>query len=184
MRKLILQMLVSVDGLYEGPNKEIDWHHVDEEFNAYSIDFLNNLDILLFGRITYELMASYWPTQEARTNNPVVAERMNNLSKIVFSSTLTCANWQNTTVVNENLCEVVMNLKQEKGKDMAIFGSSNLALTFIKQQLIDEYRIMINPLILGKGTRLFEGLSNALPLRLKATRTFKSGNVMLCYEAY
>jgi len=184
MRKLIFQMMISLDGLYEGPNKEIDWHNVDEEFNEYAIDLLNNLDILLFGRVTYELMASYWPTQDAIKDSPIVAERMNNLSKIVFSKKLKSANWQNTKVVNENINELVMNLKMEQGKNMAIFGSSDLALSFIKHNLIDEYRIMVNPLVLGKGKRLFEGISDKLNLNLKSTKTFKSGNVMLCYEAF
>ena len=84
MRRLIFQMLVSLDGLFEGPNGEIDWHNVDEEFNEYSIDFLQSVDVLLFGRVTYELMAGYWPSDLATTDDPIVAERMNNLSKIVF----------------------------------------------------------------------------------------------------
>lgn len=177
-------MMISVDGLYEGPNKEIDWHNVDEEFNEYAIDLLNNLDTLLFGRITYELMASYWPTQDAIKNDPIVAERMNNLSKIVFSKKLKSANWHNTKVVNENINELVRDLKKEPGKDIAIFGSSDLALTFIKHNLIDEYRIMVNPLVLGKGKRLFEGITDKLNLKLKSAKIFKSGNVMLCYEAF
>ncbi|GAL85890.1 hypothetical protein MYP_3119 [Sporocytophaga myxococcoides] len=177
-------MMISVDGLYEGPNKEIDWHNVDEEFNEYAIDLLKSLDILLFGRITYELMASYWPTHDAIKNDPIVAERMNNLSKIVFSKKLKTTNWQNSRIINENINEVVTNLKKEQGKDMAIFGSSDLALTFIKHNLIDEYRIMVNPLVLGNGKRLFEGISSKLNLNLKSAKTFKSGNVMLCYEPF
>jgi dihydrofolate reductase len=184
MRKLIFQMMISVDGLYEGPNKEIDWHNVDEEFNEYAIELLNSIDVLLFGRITYELMASYWPTQDAMKNDPVVAERMNNLSKIVFSKKLKSAGWQNTRIVNENINDLVTDLKKEPGKDMAIFGSSDLALTFIKHNLIDEYRIMVNPLVLGKGKRLFEGIGDKLNLNLKSAKTFKSGNVMLCYETF
>jgi dihydrofolate reductase len=81
-------MMVALDGFFEGPNKEIDWHNVDEEFNEYAIDLLNSVDILLFGRVTYELMASYWPTPSATTNDPIFAEKMNSLPKIVFSTTL------------------------------------------------------------------------------------------------
>jgi dihydrofolate reductase len=88
MRKVISQMMVTLDGFIEGPNQEIDWHIVDKEFNNYAIDLLNNVDALLFGRNTYELMARYWPTEQAITENPVVAQKMNSLSKIIFSTTL------------------------------------------------------------------------------------------------
>jgi dihydrofolate reductase len=99
MRKVIFQMLTSLDGYFEGPNKEIDWHTVDVEFNEYASNFLDNIDILLFGRVTYELMANYWPTQEALTNDPIIAKKMNNIPKIVFSTTLSNVAWQNTQLV-------------------------------------------------------------------------------------
>jgi len=182
MRKVIFQMMISLDGFFEGPNREIDWHNVDEEFNNYAIDLLNNVDLLLFGRVTYELMAGYWPTPSATTDDPIVAGKMNSLPKIVFSRTLGKADWNNTRLVKENIAEEISKLKQQPGKDLAIFGSSDLALFFIKLNLIDEYRIIVNPLVLGEGKPLFKGINGRLPLKLLKAKTFSSGNVLLYYQ--
>ena len=118
MRKIIFQNLTSLDGYYEGPNREIDWHNVDAEFNDFAISFLNTVDTLLFGRVTYELMASYWPTPGALKNDPVVAERMNNISKIVFSKTMKKADWNNTRLVSGLISAEIVKLKQQPGKDL------------------------------------------------------------------
>ncbi len=182
MRKVIVSNLVSVDGYFEGPNREIDWHNVDEEFNEYAIDFLNSVDDLLFGRVTYELMASYWPTPAAIENDPIVAGKMNSLRKIVFSRTLDKVEWNNTRLVKEKIAEEVSQLKQQPGKDLAVFGSSDLALTLIQHGLIDEFRIIVNPVVLGNGKPLFKGLKDRLNLKLLKTRVFRSGNVCLYYE--
>lgn len=183
MRRIIFQMMISVDGYFEGLNKEIDWHHVDEEFNDYAIDLLNSLDLLVFGRVTYDLMASYWPTPHAIQHDPVVAEKMNSLNKIVFSKTLSSAEWKNTRLVKENIVEEISNLKQQPGKDIAIFGSSDLCLTLIPANLIDHYRIIVNPVVLGSGKTLFKGIKDKLQLKLIKTRPFLSGNIMLYYQA-
>ena len=182
MRKVIFFMLTTLDGFYEGPNKEINWHNVDEEFNEFAIDQLNSVDVLLFGRVTYELMASYWPTPAAITNDPIVADKMNSLPKIVFSKTLASAGWHNTRLVKENIAEEISKLKQQPGKDLIIFGSSDLAVTLIQHGLIDEYRIMVNPVVLGNGKSLFKGIHHKLDLKLLKTRTFSSGNVLLYYQ--
>ncbi|MGA3245339.1 MAG: dihydrofolate reductase family protein [Bacteroidota bacterium] len=182
MRKVIFQMMVTLDGYFEGPNRDIGWHNVDAEFNDYAIDLLDNVDTLLFGRVTYQLMASYWPTPAALTNDPIVAEKMNTLSKIVFSKTLDSADWKNTRLVRENIAEEVTKLKRGPGKDMAIFGSSDLALTFIRHGLTDEYRIFVNPVVLGGGKPLFKGLDDKIRMKLIRTKTFGSGNVLLCYQ--
>ena len=181
MRKVIFFMLTSLDGFYEGPNKDINWHHVDEEFNEFAIAQLGTVDMLLFGRVTYEGMASYWPTQIAVTNDPVVAGKMNSLPKIVFSKTMSSAQWQNTRLIKDHFVEEITKLKQQPGKDLIIFGSSDLAVTFIENGLIDEYRIMINPVALGHGKTLFQGLKDKLELKLIKTKTFGSGNVLLYY---
>ena len=110
MRKVILFMMVTLDGFFEGPNGEIDWHNVDQEFNKFAIEQLDSVDILLFGRKTYELMASYWPTPAAATDDPIVADKMNRLPKIVFSKTLSSVEWQNTRLVKENVAEEVAKL--------------------------------------------------------------------------
>jgi dihydrofolate reductase len=181
MRKIIFQNLISIDGYYEGPNREIDWHNVDAEFNDFAIAFLSTIDTILFGRVTYQLMAGYWPTPDALKNDPIVAERMNNLSKIVFSKTMKKADWNNTRVFSGNIPDEINKLKQQPGKDIAIFGSSDLALTLIPFGLIDEFRILVNPVVLGSGKPLFKGLKERLKLKLIKTKTFISGNVLLYY---
>lgn len=175
-------MLITLDGFFEGPNRELDWHNVDDEFNGYAIDLLNNVDLLLFGRVTYQLMAGYWPTPAAAANDPVIAGKMNDLAKIVFSRTMEKAGWRNTRLIRGNVAEEVSKLKRQPGKDIAIFGSSDLALTFIQLGLIDEYRIIVNPVVLGSGKTLFKGIKDRLNLKLITTRTFGSGNVLLGYE--
>jgi dihydrofolate reductase len=182
MRKVIFQMMITLDGFFEGPNQEIDWHRVDNEFNHYAIDLLSNVDTLLFGRKTYELMSAYWPTEQAITDDPLVAGKMNHLNKIVFSRNLETVGWNNTQLVNENVIEEIANLKQKEGKDITVFGSSDLALTLIENGLIDEYRIIVNPIILGSGKTLFSDLSKPLQLKLFKSRLFKSGNVLLYYH--
>jgi dihydrofolate reductase len=175
-------MLISVDGYFEGPNHDIDWHVTDEEFNKFAAEQLNEVGVLLFGRTTYELMVSYWPTPAARTNDPVIAEKMNALPKLVFSTTLARAEWQNTRLVRGNLAAEVAALKQQPGKDMLILGSSGLAASFAELGLIDEYRIMVGPVFLGQGSTLLDGLGQQLKLRLLKTRTFGTGNVLLYYQ--
>ncbi len=182
MRKVFLFDLVSVDGLFEGPNADISWHNVDAEFNDFAIQQLDELDTLLFGRVTYELMASYWPTPAAVQDDPVVAGKMNGATKFVFSRTLDRADWENTRLVRDNAAEEVARLKQQPGKDIGIFGSSDLAVSLMPKGLIDEFRIMVNPVVLSDGKRLFQGLSERHRLRLVNLRRFRSGNVLLFYE--
>jgi dihydrofolate reductase len=181
MRKVIFQMLTSIDGYFEGENRDIAWHNVDEEFNEYAINFLNSIDTIIFGRVTYELMANYWPTPAALKDDPAVSEKMNGIKKIVFSRTLEKAEWNNTTLFKENFMEVMTKLKKESGKNMAIFGSSDLAVSFIQVGLIDEFRIIVNPVVLGKGKTIFNGIKERLNLKLVKAEVFKSGKVMLYY---
>ena len=182
MRKVILFNLTSLDGYFEGPDRDINWHNVDEEFNEFAIQQTGEFGALLFGRVTYELMASYWPTEAAKRDDPLIAELMNSLPKIVFSRTLQKVEWENTKLVKRNFIEIVSELKNEDGKDVAILGSSDLAVTLMEHGLIDEFRIMINPVVLGNGKPLFQGIKSKLDLRLIKTRTFKSGNILLYYE--
>ena len=182
MRKVFLFMMVTLDGFFEGPDHNIDWHNVDEEFNEFAIDQLNEVDTLLFGRVTYEGMASYWPTAFAIENDPEVAGKMNAIPKIVFSRTLDRAEWSNSRLVKENIAEEVSQLKQQQGRDLAIFGSANLTMSLLQMGLIDELRLMVNPVVLGKGNPLFGGIHEKLNLKLIKTRVFRSGNVLLCYQ--
>jgi dihydrofolate reductase len=182
MRRIIYQNLISLDGYFEGPENDISWHNVDNEFNEYASVFLDSVDTLIFGRITYELMSGYWPTEPALTDDPIIAAKMNGLSKIVFSKTLKNADWENTTLERSDIAEKVEQLKKTPGKDIAIFGSSDLALALIPSGLIDEIDFIINPVLLGKGKTIFRGLSGRLNLTLIRTRVFRSGNVLLCYS--
>lgn len=174
--------MVTLDGFFEGPDGNIDWHNVDEEFNEFAIDQLKTLGALVFGRVTYEGMAGYWPTEAARANDPVVAGYMNGLPKIVFSKTLDKAEWNNTTLVKGEIGAEVAKLRRQPGNDLIIFGSANLAASLTKLGLIDEYRIMLNPVVLGQGTPLFQGIDEKLNLKLLKARTFRSGNVLLYYK--
>jgi dihydrofolate reductase len=182
MRKLFSFMVVTLDGFYEGPNKEFDWPTVDEEFNDFAVRQLNDVDTLLFGRVTYEGMAAYWPTREAVEYDPLIARLMNDVPKIVYSSTLDEATWNNTTLVTEDAATSVAALKKQPGKDLALFGSPKLTVSLLEAGLVDELRVMVAPLLLGAGATLFRGLSGRVPLELTTTTTFSSGNVLLSYH--
>ena len=182
MSKLFSFNMVTLDGFFEGPNGEIDWHNVDGEFNEFAINQLNTVAVLLFGRVTYQMMASYWPTPLALEDDPIVAGLMNRLPKLVFSRTLTKAEWNHTRMIKDHLAEEISQLKQQPGKDLALFGSANLLATLMQLDLIDEHRIMVNPIVLGGGHPLFKPAKDRLDLKLVQTRAFGNGNVLLCYQ--
>ncbi len=182
MRKVFVFNLITLDGYFEGPKREIDWHNVDAEFNEYAVAMLDSVDTLLFGRVTYELMANFWPTADAMKNDPVVAERMNNLSKIVFSRTLDKVDWHNTRLVKNNIEDEVIKIKKQPGKDVALLGSGSIMSQFAQHGILDEYRLMINPVVLGRGNPLFKDINDRLKFKLAKTRTFRSGNVLLYYQ--
>ena len=147
MRKVIVSNLVSLDSYFEGPNKELDWFIVEEEFFDYVREMFTTVDTILFGRVTYQMMAEYWPA--STDNDPIITNKMNMLPKIVFSKTLEKADWgkwNNVRLIRENMVEEVKKMKQEPGKDMVIFGSGQLVSSLAPLGLIDEYRIIINPL--------------------------------------
>jgi dihydrofolate reductase len=183
MRKMFLFMMVSLDGYYEGPNGDISWHNVDTEFNEFAVQQTSESDTLLFGRKTYELMESYWPTEAAKRDDPIVAGLMNGLPKIVISTTLNRVDWENTKLVRENVDEEISKLKGQPGKDIAILGSSELTVSLTQMGLVDEYRIMVNPVVLGGGKPLFQGIHDKFNLKLLNTRMFASGNVLLTYQS-
>jgi dihydrofolate reductase len=182
MRKLISFMVVTLDGYYEGPNGEFDWPVVDDEFYEFSISQLNDIDTLLFGRVNYEGMASYWPTPEAEQNDPAVARLMNDIAKVVFSASLDTADWKNTTLVREDAAETVAELKRQPGKYLAIFGSPKLTVSLLERGLVDELRVMVHPVLLGAGKSLFSTLEDRVSVTLTRTTTFSSGNVLLHYR--
>ncbi len=182
MRRVIVFNLVTVDGYFSSKDGDISWHNVDEEFQELAEEASNSGNTLLFGRVTYELMAGYWPTQEAIKNDPVVASGMNKAEKIVFSRTLAKADWNNTRLVKDDVISEVRKLKQQSGKDLTVLGSGSIVSQLAQAGLIDEYQILLNPVVIGGGKTMFEGIKEKISLRLTKTRTFGNGNVLLCYE--
>ncbi|MGW0732227.1 dihydrofolate reductase family protein [Streptomyces sp. NPDC002851] len=182
MRKLFSYVAISLDGYYEGPNGEFDWPNVDAEYFEFANQSDAYIDTLLFGRAGYEHMAAYWPN--ATGPDPEIVEFMNNVKKVVFSSTLEKADWNNTTLVDgKNLAETVKALKQQPGgKEMALFGSVTLTASLLELGLIDELRVLVNPIILSEGHSLYSTLNRRIPLELWRTTTFRSGNVQLTYR--
>ncbi len=183
MSKVIVSNLVSLDGYFEGPGKELDWFVAEEEFMKFAREQLYEVDRILFGRVTYEMMAGYWP--DTKDNDPVITEKMNNLPKVVFSKTLTSVNWNNSTLAKGNASDEIARLKKSaagSNKDLIIFGSGKLVSSFANLGLIDEYRIILNPVILGKGNPMFKELEHQHKLKLLKTKTLGSGVVILYYE--
>jgi dihydrofolate reductase len=184
LRRLILMMSISLDGFIEGPNREIDWHVVDDELHAHFNEQLGSMGAFLSGRVTHQLMAAFWPTadQDPASTKPMVefARIWRDMPKIVYSKTLKRADW-NTTVVREVVPEEINDLKARPGGDLVI-GGADLAASFMKHDLIDEYRIYVHPIVIGKGKPLFQGSENKTKLRLAETRTFGNGVVLLRYE--
>ncbi len=183
MRKLIVFNMVSLDGYFTDANGEMSWAHKnDAEWNTFVEGNASAGGELLFGRITYELMSSYWPTPNAIKNDPIIAEQMNKLPKVVFSRTMDKASWNNTKLVKGDMGAEIRKMKEEPGRDMVIFGSGNIVSQLAREGLIDEYQIVVNPIVLGKGRTMFDGIKEKLILKLTKTRTFDNGNVLLCYE--
>ncbi len=180
MRKLIMWNMVTLDGFFEGAQRwDLDFHSAGwgEELQRFSNEQMGTADLLLFGRVTYEGMAQYWPTARGET-----AERMNGMQKVVFSRTLTSADWANSRLVSTDAAEEVARLKEEPGKDILVFGSADLMNTLVEHDLVDEYRLMIFPVVLGSGQRLFGDGVEETVLELVGTETFDTGVVVLSYR--
>lgn len=175
-------MMISLDGFFEGENHDLSWHNVDQEFVAFAIEQLKEIDTIIFGKTTYEMMASFWPSETAKKDDPITAALMTETSKIVFSRTLETADWKNTKLIKENLENEIKKLKEQPGKDIAVFGSNNLSVQLLQLGLLDEVRIMINPVAICKGTLLFSGIQNKISLTLLKTRVFANGNVLIHYQ--
>lgn len=185
MRKLIVFNHVSLDGYFTDANGDMSFAQntiPDAEWDAFVAGNASGGGMLVFGRVTYELMASFWPTPLAAETMPDVAEQMNTLPKVVFSRTLDEVSWNNTKVVKSDLAGEIRKMKKEEGENIVIFGSGSIASQLTQEGLIDEYQIIVDPVALGKGRTMFEGINEKLPLKLTKTRTFGNGNVLLCYE--
>jgi dihydrofolate reductase len=183
MRKLIVFNHVTLDGYFVDSTGDMSWaHRQDAEWNTFVQENASVGGELLFGRTTYELMASYWPTPHALQNFPTVAEGMNNSPKVVFSRTLDKASWNNTKLVKGGMAAEIRKMKKEPGKGMVILGSGSVVSQLAQEGLIDEYQIVLSPIVLGTGRTMFDGVKEKLPLKLTKTRPFGNGNVLLCYE--
>jgi dihydrofolate reductase len=185
MRKLTVFNNVSLDGYFTGVNDDISWTYLsprDPEFEAFTAENAKTGGELVFGRKTYQMMASYWPTPMALEQNPVVAERINALQKVVFSRTLDSVSWQNTRLVKDNLTDEILAMKQSSGKDLVIMGSGSLVSQLSQAHLIDVYQLVVNPVVIGNGRTLFEGMMENLQLKLTDSRIFNNGNIFLTYE--
>jgi len=184
MRKVILMMSVSLDGFIEGPNGELDWHLVDDELHSHFNEQLSAMGAFLNGRVTYELMAGFWPTADTdpSSTGPMVefARIWRDMPKIVYSRTLERVDW-NTTVVRDVVPEEVMELKAAPGGDLSL-GGAGLAAAFLRHDLIDEYRLYVHPVVIGRGKPLFPPSDARITLRLAETRTFGNGVVLLRYQ--
>ena len=184
MRKLVVFNQVSLDGYFVDQNGDMSWAHnanKDDEWDAFVAGNAKSGGELVFGRITYDLMSSYWPTSMAMQNDPVVAERMNNLPKVVFSRTLDQATWNNTKLIKDDLAGEVRKMKNETGVDMVIMGSGSIIAQLTQERLIDEYQLVVIPVVLGQGRTMFDGIEEKLSLKLTRSRTFNNGNVLLSY---
>ena len=181
--------MLSLDGYFEGPNHDLSWHNVDDEFNKFAIEQLGKTDLFLWGRRTYQLMEGYWPkaAEDPSTfaDDREVARLMNNTDKIVFSKTLerveATKDWKVTKLVREYDPNEIRRLKTLEGKEIGV-GGPDLAASFLRDGLIDELRFMVNPIAIGKGTPIFKGLEGRMKLELLDTRRFRSGNTLLSYR--
>jgi dihydrofolate reductase len=178
--------MVSLDGFIAGSDDDISWHRVDEEFNQYAIELLNSVDSILFGRVTYQLFENYWPAAALNPSTSQsdleIAHKINDMIKIVFSRTLQNVPWKNSRMLKEFIPEEVQILKRQPGKDMVVYGSGSIVSAFMQSGLIDDYRIFVNPVVLGSGKPLFKNIKNGINLKLLNARTFNNGNVLLRYQ--
>lgn len=189
MRKVISMIHLSLDGFAAGPNDELDWIAYDDELEQYAHSLHATTDAVIWGRRTYEGMAGYWLTVPGNpASTPAELEHarwLENSTKIVVSRTLDRVAWNdapNTVLIKDHIADEINRIKQQPGKDIWFLGSVMLAQTFMQLDLIDEYRLNINPTVLGRGKPLFAGVTRDFPLKLLDAKTLKSGVVALRYE--
>lgn len=180
MGKLIMWNLISIDGFFEGKKKwDLDFHEYawGEELERLSIEQLKSASMLIFGSVTYTGMAKYWSGAEGE-----IANLMNDIPKAVISDTPVTADWNNTKVISNKVMEEIKKLKEQSAGDIYVFGSAVLCDSLIINNLFDEYRICISPVLLGEGTPLFKHRPDALRMELLWTKALKTGAVILCYK--
>jgi dihydrofolate reductase len=186
MRKLVVFNNITLDGYFTGADGDFGWAHAgppDPEFDAFVAGNASGDGHLLFGRRTYDLMAGYWPTPLAAEQNPTVARGMNEMAKTVFSRTMRQAAWHNTSVAAGDLMDTVRRMKAETGPDMVILGSGSIVAQLAPAGTIDEYQLVVSPVVLGRGRTMFEGVASPVRLGLTESRRFPGGKVFLRYAA-
>jgi dihydrofolate reductase len=182
MRRLSVFNSMSLDGCFTDLHGDMSWaHQQDPEWNAFVADNARGESELLFGRVTYEMMAGFWPPPQALAGMPAVAERMNRLPKVVFSRTLGTASWSNTRLMKGDLVATARTLKREPGPDLTILGSGTIVSQLAQEGLIDAFQIVVQPIVLGNGKSMFSGVTKRLGLRRTGTRTFANGSVLVDY---
>jgi dihydrofolate reductase len=183
MRKVNVFNNVSLDGFFTDAKGDMSWaHKQDEEWNAFASANASGNGELLFGRVTYDLMAAFWPTLQAAKMLPKVAAGMNAMRKTVFSRTLDTVSWQNTVLMKGDLVTEVMRMKRQPGPDIVILGSGSIVSQLTQARLIDGYQLVLNPIVVGRGRSLFETVVDTFNLTLTRTQSFRNGNVVLWYE--
>jgi dihydrofolate reductase len=186
MRKIIVTMWVSLDGFISGPNDDMSWVMVDDEMGQYEDDTVSAADTLILGRVTYQSFAGSWPyvpdNPAASAGEKEYARKLNGMRKVVFSKTLDAVEWNNSTLFPEINPDDVARLKQEDGKNIVIYGSASVIQALTTHGLIDEYQLLVHPVLLGGGKRLFKEGRAKTALRLVETKTFGSGVVRLSYQ--
>ena len=184
MRKIIYQMSPSLDGFIEGPDRDLGWQLVDDELHTHLNEELSAMSAFLDGRLTYELMAGFWPTADQNPGATATAVEFariwRDMPKIVYSTTLERADW-NTTIVRSVVPEEVTKLASQPGGDMVI-GGADLAATFMRHDLVDEYRLYVQPIVIGQGKPMFPPSHTRIPLHLVETRPFSNGVFLLRYQ--
>jgi dihydrofolate reductase len=183
MRRIYLFMMVSLDGYFEGEGHDLSWHTVDDEFNEFVHGQLRDTGAILFGKRTYQMMAAFWPTLQGQAVDKETADAMNAVPKYVASHEPFETKWNNTTVLSGDVAGEVSKLKSESGKDVAILGSNMLCVSLMEKGLVDEFRVMVNPRAIIKGTPLFAGLERPMRFKLLDSRIFKGGNVLNRYAS-
>ena len=186
MQKLAVFNSVSLDGYFTGANGDLSWAHDnadDAEWGEFVSGNASGGGALLMGRVTYDMMVSFWPTPEAKEAMPEVARGMNEMPKYVFSRTLDGSSWNNTTIVKGDAVAETRKLKEADGEGITILGSGNLIAQLAESDLIDEYQFVVVPVFLGKGRTMFEGARQPHTLKLTSSRAFRNGRVVLGYKA-
>lgn len=182
MRKLIVSAWVTLDGVFDADSMDVWWNPYNSAERAtYIKEMINGADALLFGRTTYEMLASYWPDQKNDDNGP--ASKLNSVPKFVVSSTLKKADWNNSTIIKDNVVEEIAKLKKQPGQEIQIEGSATLVQSLMEANLIDEFRFLVTPIIVGRGKRFFKDGMSTTGMTLVKTKTLALGVVVLNYQA-